>query len=801
MAVPDNSDSVTAQSLAAAYARLTSKLPSILAEAFAEVLTSGPVSADVASANDPAPNPALPTAPTSAPPAPAPTMTAAPLPAPVSWDDLDLHLYDPANTIQPDEAGSYLDSHGHDRRAVAALPMFAGLTDWPMNVETRLSCPSATKYEHVANELATLYYLDSNKARRQIESICGKNNLRPFLIDSGATDTQIPEQYEHLLTDVHDLDTIVQLYTASDNPLGPRCTRAGILTMRLPPHEHPIRLPCLLRPGKSDMWLVNYDQLEAYRPPDLDVQTKVRMYKNEIKMGRDIVPIYRIHGAPHVIPEIGESTRNARASHACAQSRSRPAPLDAAEVHSILAHAHAKCCLRTLQKCKGGLPFVTERDFDALFSSPCVPCAMRMQGASVGNQQLNTGLQHPTQPGELLCVNGIGPFPVAGLKGERYILLLTDVYTQWTCMRAVKTKDEFKRALEEMLVEAKTKLRLPPGLTVRMTLHSDTDASLVSDAVKAILTTQHVLGHRAVPYNPKTNPYIERAVGVLLQALRARLVDSKFPPKYWSVLAPGCVWTLNRLVRSTGYAPIEVFENKPIDFTGVYSPGILVYWHLDPRNRVDSKLGPSGGVASYVRPGDAVNQAGHQVCLPNGRVFSVTHVLPDKSVKPHGLGLTQTLLAQSAASLGALPEDADPNSYVTSDGVDAFSLIGAEIVRDFTASKFRGRVVSVRLDGNKQGKLLFRIDYEDNDREELYYEELRPLLARTSITAATFASVNPAFWTSSVISGYDVPTTLYSYELPFFLTDADTNLQVILSTVYTTLPYMRAQTSPAVPET
>jgi hypothetical protein len=281
---------------------------------------------------------------------------------------------------------------------------------------------------------------------------------------------------------------------------------------------------------------------------------------------------------------------------------------------------------------------------------------------------------------------------------------------------------------------------------------------MISNDVRARLTAHCVMDHRSSPYNQRTNPYAERAGGVLLHMLRARLVDGCFPPKFWSVLIHGCAWTWNSLVRPNGKAPIELFERKPVDFTNTHVPGVLVYWHLDKRLRVDKRLRPSGGVGVYIGPADAVRQSGHQVYTLDGRVISTPFVIPDPAVMPFDHWLRRQLAQFSTSALGALPDDVEPSEFVLDDGVDALSLYGAEVYKKFHKGWFRGRVVNVSKDPHHPKVLLFKILYEDNNTEVITYENLLQILVNKNYSAASYSSIDPAFATFSTVHGFDFET-------------------------------------------
>jgi hypothetical protein len=117
------------------------------------------------------------------------------------------------------------------------------------------------------------------------------------------------------------------------------------------------------------------------------------------------------------------------------------------------------------------------------------------------------------------------------------------------------------------------------------------------------------------------------------------------------------------------------------------------------------------------------------------------------------------MLAQiSSSTLDALPKELEPSSLVLDDGVDATSLIGAEVRRKFPSGWFNGRVVQVFPDPNYPDVLLFKVVYEDNDDEVMTYESLTKILVNRAFSAASYASTDPAFATHSKIQGFDFPT-------------------------------------------
>ena len=102
--------------------------------------------------------------------------------------------------------------------------------------------------------------------------------------------------------------------------------------------------------------------------------------------------------------------------------------------------------------------------------------------------------------------------------------------------------------------------------------------------------------------------------------------------------------------------------------------------------------------------------------------------------------------------------------------MDAWSLIGAGVSKVFhdqdtgALRAFAGSVINVRQDPSSSKRIIFRVQYEDDDSEDVTYEALKPLLTQQSITAASHASVDPVYFTSGALRGFDFPTPLRAVE-------------------------------------
>lgn len=90
-------------------------------------------------------------------------------------------------------------------------------------------------------------------------------------------------------------------------------------------------------------------------------------------------------------------------------------------------------------------------------------------------------------------------------------------------------------------------------------------------------------------------------------------------PSFWLVLSADCATVFFSITSWRAASTSTAFENELVGFLA-HHPGNLVYWRVDDRIRVDSKLGPSAGVAIYLGPAAAVRQV-YQVYALNRRVI------------------------------------------------------------------------------------------------------------------------------------------------------------------------------------
>jgi len=293
--------------------------------------------------------------------------------------------------------------------------------------------------------------------------------------------------------------------------------------------------------------------------------------------------------------------------------------------------------------------------------------------------------------------------------------------------------------VEEMVNEARAALDVSPQ-EVSITLHTDNASVFTSKQQKSRLARQKVKFHFASAYDPRTNPYAERHGGILIGATRALLLEGSYPPKFWSLLVRVAQWTLNRLVREDGFAPIEVFSGAEVDFSNVYPTGTLCYWALHKKQRDDPKLGSAAAVGVYIGPGEAFNTRGHMVFTANNRLSSVSHVLVDDSSKPFQLGLLRELLKRSSLVTGVYDHAmVDPSAFILPTGESAWNYLGLRVMKQFSDGNFYGgQIINlIPPEADESASVIyFRVVYDDGDTEDLEWDEIAPILEQQPAAAA-----------------------------------------------------------------
>ena len=182
----------------------------------------------------------------------------------------------------------------------------------------------------------------------------------------------------------------------------------------------------------------------------------------------------------------------------------------------------------------------------------CAICAC----TKASNQKPSTAMRgrRPHQPWEIIALDLMGPYPRTS-RGKTSILVVTDLFTRWVEAFAMPEATT-NRILGLLWTEVFSRYGYPRCLL------TDNGSQFTSRQWKNTMS-EWSIEHWTTPiYNPRANP-TERRNQELKKMLRIHLVDKEH--KKWDQHLPEILLALRQRVnRSTGYSPAELFLGRPI---------------------------------------------------------------------------------------------------------------------------------------------------------------------------------------------------------------------------------------------
>ena len=193
-----------------------------------------------------------------------------------------------------------------------------------------------------------------------------------------------------------------------------------------------------------------------------------------------------------------------------------------------------------------------ERDVQAWISE-CSQCQQRKAPNPAAQAPLGTVVaKHPF---DILSWDILGPLPLTN-QGNKYILVVTDLFSKWTEAFALKTTDS--ETLARVLVdEVICRYGMPS------TLHSDQGANLTSNLIASLCKMLGIRQTRTSAYHPQGNAQVER-FNRTLEAMLAKTVKDN--QQDWDRHIPKLLLAYRTAIHeTTGYTPFHVmFGRSPV---------------------------------------------------------------------------------------------------------------------------------------------------------------------------------------------------------------------------------------------
>lgn len=198
-----------------------------------------------------------------------------------------------------------------------------------------------------------------------------------------------------------------------------------------------------------------------------------------------------------------------------------------------------------------------------------------------------------TSVGDLMICDSWGPYPMTGLNGERWAVMITDDATRWTWVEFVVTKGAVLTTLVAMLKRIKNEVSSP---TRRLRF----DNEFLKGVVKDYAWDEGITVEPSVPYHhhhagtqERVNETIRKITSAQIQDVnppsdRVKMVITRFdeflrnttiPEKLWPYAFRKAVWHKNRLPSkaTTWKTPWQLRFNTQPDVSNEHVFGASVY--------------------------------------------------------------------------------------------------------------------------------------------------------------------------------------------------------------------------------
>lgn len=227
---------------------------------------------------------------------------------------------------------------------------------------------------------------------------------------------------------------------------------------------------------------------------------------------------------------------------------------------------------------------VTPAAFLEAKQPPCGPCVMAKQH----RRPFFPARSNASAPLERLHTDVCGPITPPTRAGERYVVTFTDEFTKLSVVQLIKTKNEVKTVLPEVIKLLETQ----SGLTVKG-IRSDRGGEYLNEAVRSTLAQRGILHQTTAPYTPEQNGLAERINQTLMDRTRASLLDAELPRDMWGEALSTANYLRNRSLTANTPAgtPWQSFFGEPPDVSHLRVFGCTAYVHRpkQQRRKLDDK--------------------------------------------------------------------------------------------------------------------------------------------------------------------------------------------------------------------
>nr|GEU76282.1 hypothetical protein [Tanacetum cinerariifolium] len=220
----------------------------------------------------------------------------------------------------------------------------------------------------------------------------------------------------------------------------------------------------------------------------------------------------------------------------------------------------------------------------------------------------------------LLHIDLCGPMRVESINGRKYVLVIVDDYSRYTCTHFLRSKDETPEVLIDFL------RLVQRGLHAQVRIvRTDKGTKFLNITLHAYFVSEEIQHQTSVARTPKQNGVVERRNRTLVEAARTMLSAAKVPLFFWAeVIATSC-FTQNRslVIPRHEKTPYHIINDRKPSVKFFYTFGTLCYIVRDGENIY--KMKEKGDACIFV--GYSTQSRAYRVFNKRTRViFETIHV-------------------------------------------------------------------------------------------------------------------------------------------------------------------------------
>ena len=179
------------------------------------------------------------------------------------------------------------------------------------------------------------------------------------------------------------------------------------------------------------------------------------------------------------------------------------------------------------------------------------------------SRQDDTARRVPEEPGDIVSMDIMGPFPMGGMSCGQYILVIVDHFSGYADVEILLHKDafsvlqQFQKFYRWLATQARCKVKI---------LRTDGGNEFCNLQMEEWLKVKGIIHERTAPYSPASNGRVERQNRTIIEAAKTNLMASGLPQHFWMWAVYWTVFTQNRSLvgTHTNVTPYEaIFRHKP----------------------------------------------------------------------------------------------------------------------------------------------------------------------------------------------------------------------------------------------